>query len=78
MEQHGRRTYPTREDSSQDLFEFIELFCNLKRQQTNNGTQSPVDFEIIEQKLIKPGICKTRATSASARPDLRKDLECPK
>uniref|UniRef100_UPI003B5247FD IS3 family transposase n=1 Tax=Roseovarius indicus TaxID=540747 RepID=UPI003B5247FD len=51
-----RRTYPTREAARQDLFEYIELFYNPKRKQTNNGMLSTVDFEIRQQKLNQAGL----------------------
>ncbi len=51
-----RRTYPTREAARQDVFEYIELFCNPKRRHTNNGMLSPVDFEIRQQKLKQAGV----------------------
>jgi len=35
--------------------EYIELFYNPKRRYTNNGTLSPVDFEIRQQKLKHEG-----------------------
>ena len=51
-----RRTYPTRDDARQDVFEYIELFCNPKRKHTNNGMLSPDDFEIRQQKLNQAGV----------------------
>ena len=51
-----RRTYPTRDDARQDVFEYIEMFYNPKRKHTNNGMLSPVDFEIRQQKLNKAGV----------------------
>jgi transposase len=39
------RLYLTREAARQDVFDYIEMFYNPKRKQTNNGMQSPVDFE---------------------------------
>jgi putative transposase len=46
-----RRTYPTREAARQDVFDYIETFCNPKRKHTNNGILSPVEFEARGQKL---------------------------
>ena len=51
-----RRTYPTRNDARRDVFEYIELFYNPKRKHTNNGMLSPVDFEIIQQRLNQAGV----------------------
>ena len=46
-----RRTYRTRDAARQDVFEYIEMLYNPKRQHTNNGMLSPVDFEARQQKL---------------------------
>ena len=51
-----RRTYMTREDARQDVFEYIEMFYNPKRKHTNNGMLSPVDFEIRQQKMNEAGV----------------------
>jgi len=40
-----RRTYTTRKDARQDVFDYIEMFYNPKRKHGNNGLLSPVDFE---------------------------------
>ncbi|WP_374755762.1 IS3 family transposase [Sulfitobacter mediterraneus] len=40
-----RRTYKTREQARQDIFDYIEMFYNPKRKQVRNGMLSPVDFE---------------------------------
>ena len=40
-----RKTYATRDDARQDVFEYIEMFYNPKRKHTNNGMLSPVEFE---------------------------------
>ena len=40
----------------QDVFEYIEMFCNPKRKHTNNDMLSPVDFEIRQQKLKQAGV----------------------
>jgi len=50
------RIYPTREAARQDVFEYIDLFCNPKRKHTNNGMLSPVDFESRQLKLNKAGV----------------------
>ncbi len=48
-----RRTYLTRKNARQEVFEYIEMFYNPKRKHTNNGLlspplndckQSPVDY----------------------------------
>lgn len=51
-----RRTYLTCEAARQDVFDYIETFCNPKRKHTNNGMVSPVDFEIRQQKLNEAGV----------------------
>jgi putative transposase len=51
-----RRTYQTRDEGRQDIFEYIEMFYNPKRKHTNNGMLSPVDFETQQQKLNKAGV----------------------
>ena len=45
-----RRTYRTREEARQDVFDYIEMFYNPKRKHARNGMLSPVDFE-RQQKL---------------------------
>ena len=40
-----RRTYKTRAEARQDVFEYIEMFCNPKRTHVRNGMLSPVEFE---------------------------------
>ena len=40
-----RKTYATREDARQDVFNYIELFYNPKRKHGKNGMLSPVDYE---------------------------------
>lgn len=51
-----RRTYQTREEGRQDIFEYIEMFYNPKCKHTNNGMLSPVDFEARQQKLNKADV----------------------
>ena len=41
-----RRTYKTRQDARQDVFDYIELFYNPKRRHAKNGMLSPVEFEM--------------------------------
>jgi len=40
-----RKTYKTRKEARQDVFDYIELFYNPKRRHANNGMLSPVEFE---------------------------------
>lgn len=51
-----RRTYLTRGAARQDVFDYIEMFCNPKRKHPNNAMQSPVAFEIRQQKLKEAGV----------------------
>ena len=41
-----RKTYKTRKDARQNVFDYIELFYNPKRRHANNGMLSPVQFEM--------------------------------
>jgi putative transposase len=41
-----RKTYKTRKDARQDVFDYIELFYNPKRRHANNGMLSPAEFEM--------------------------------
>ena len=50
-----RRTYETRADARQDVFDYIEMFYNRKGKHTNNGMLSPVNFE-RQQKKITEGV----------------------
>ena len=50
-----RRTYRTREEARQDVFDYIEMFYNPKRKHARNGMLSPVDFE-RQQKLRYEGV----------------------
>jgi putative transposase len=40
-----RKTYATRKDARDDIFDYIEFFYNSKRKHGNNGLLSPIDFE---------------------------------
>jgi putative transposase len=40
-----RRTYKTRLDARQDVFDYIEMFYNPTRKHVRNGMLSPVEFE---------------------------------
>ena len=50
-----RKTYATRKDARQDVFDYIEFFYNPKRKHGNNGMLSPIEFE-RQQKWKSPGI----------------------
>ena len=50
-----RRTYKTRADARQDVFDYIEMFYNLKRKHTKNEMLSPVYFE-RQQKMTTEGV----------------------
>lgn len=41
-----RKTYKTRAEARQDVFDYIEIFYNPKRRHANNGMLSPVEFEM--------------------------------
>ena len=40
-----RRTYATRDEARQDVFDYIEMFYNPKRRHSHAGGRSPVQFE---------------------------------
>ena len=40
-----RRTYRTRDEARQDVFDYIEMFYNATRKHVRNGMLSPVQFE---------------------------------
>ena len=40
-----RRTYRTRAEARQDVFDYIEMFYNPTRKHARNGMLSPVKFE---------------------------------
>ncbi|SFV16721.1 IS3 family transposase, partial [Pseudoduganella namucuonensis] len=40
-----RKTYATREDARQDIFDYIEMFYNPKRRHGGNERLSPVEYE---------------------------------
>ena len=50
-----RRTYRTREEARQDVFDYIEMFYNPKHQHARNGMLSPVEFE-RRQKMTYEGV----------------------
>ena len=41
-----RRTYKTRKEARQDVFDYIEIFYNPKRRHVNNAMLSPIEFEM--------------------------------
>jgi putative transposase len=50
-----RRTYKTRAEARQDMFDYIEMFYNPKRKHVRNGMLSPVEFE-RQQKMRTQGV----------------------
>ncbi len=50
-----RKTYKTREDARQDVFNYIEMFYNPKRKHVRNGMLSPIEFE-RQQKMRTEGV----------------------
>ena len=46
-----RRTYKTRDEARQDVFDYIEMFYNPVRKQVRNGMLSPNQFE--RQQILK-------------------------
>ena len=46
-----RRTYRTREEARQDVFDYVEMFYNPVRKQVRNGMLSHVEFE--RQQILK-------------------------
>ncbi len=64
-----RRTYKTRKEARQDVFDYIEMFYNPVRKQVRNGMLSPVEFE--RQWILKAeGVQKSRGYSHPAPPPL--------
>jgi hypothetical protein len=57
-----RRTYKTRVEARQDVFDYIEMFYNPKRKHVRNGMLSPVEFE-RQQKMSTEGVQKTQGCS---------------
>ncbi|WP_157115674.1 IS3 family transposase [Ketogulonicigenium robustum] len=50
-----RRTYRSREEARQDMFDYIEMFYNPKRKHARNGMLSPADFE-RQQMMRREGV----------------------
>ena len=48
-----RRTYKTRAETRQDVFDYIEMFFNPKRKHVRHGMLSPVDFERLQETKTK-------------------------
>lgn len=44
-----RRTYKTRAEARQDVFDYIEMFYNPKHKHVRNGMLSPIEFERQQQ-----------------------------
>ena len=56
------RTYKSREEARQDVFDYVEMFYNPVRKQVRNGMLSPVEFE--RQQILKvEGVQKSRGYS---------------
>lgn len=51
-----RRTYKTRDQARQDIFDYIEMFYNPKRKHVRNGMLSPVDFENRQRSINQEGV----------------------
>ncbi|WVX47004.1 IS3 family transposase ISSusp1 [Roseobacter fucihabitans] len=51
-----RRTYLTRDAARRDVFDCIEMFYNPTRKHTNNSMQSPVDYEMEQQRMNKASV----------------------
>lgn len=50
-----RKTYKTRDDARQGVFDYVEMFYNPQRNHAKNGMLSPAEFE-KQQKLNPQGI----------------------
>lgn len=61
-ERTRRRTYRTREEATQDVFDYIGMLYNLGRKHVRNGMLSPVDFE-RQQKMESEGVHEARGYS---------------
>ncbi|PJI31428.1 IS3 family transposase, partial [Acinetobacter pseudolwoffii] len=47
-----KKIYVTRTEARSDIFEYIEMFYNLKRRHGSNGQRSPLDYEKAHQKMV--------------------------
>lgn len=45
-----RRVYRSCDEARQDVFDYIEMFCNPKRKGIRSGMLSPVEFEKQEKQ----------------------------
>ncbi len=52
-ERSRRRTYRSRAEASQDVFDYIEMFYNPTRKHARNGMLSPVEFERRNKTAIE-------------------------
>ena len=50
-----RRTYRSRDEARQDVFDYIEMFYNPIRKHVRNGMLSPVEFE-RQQMMSTEGV----------------------
>ena len=48
-----RKTYSTREEARVDIFEYIEMFYNVKRRHSSNDQMSPVEYEKQYKERLK-------------------------
>lgn len=47
-----RKIYSTRAEARSDIFEYIEMFYNVKRRHGANNQQSPKDFETFHEMKL--------------------------
>ncbi len=59
------RTYRTREEARQYVFDYIEISYNPKRKHVRNGMLSPVEFE-RQQEMQPEGVHKIQGYSPSS------------
>ena len=50
-----RRVYKTRDEARRVMFDYIDMFYNLKRKHVRNGMLSPVEYE-RRQKISSEGV----------------------
>ncbi|WP_169729160.1 IS3 family transposase [Congregibacter litoralis] len=48
-----RKIYPTRQDARADIFDYIEMFYNVRRRHGSNSLLSPVDYEQHHEKQLE-------------------------
>ncbi|WP_323790083.1 IS3 family transposase, partial [Thalassovita sp.] len=51
-----RRTYKTRKQARQDIFDYIGMFYNPKRKHARNEILSPVDVENRQRNVNQEGV----------------------